>query len=123
MRDKIIILTCLLVTLSACDNQDADRLARVARCAAAKGEALAAENGGMQVIQAKLDALTLDARVSARLRWDKSLEGSRIHVSLVDGAIELAGSVRDDVQRKRAVELAENTSGVAKVNDSLDLSP
>jgi osmotically-inducible protein OsmY len=97
-------------------------MARVGRCAAAKGEAFTAGAGGWQALQANLDELTLDARVSARLRWDKSLEGAQIQVAVTDGAVDLKGTVRDEDQRRRAVGLAESTVGVGKVNDLLVIS-
>ena len=63
----------------------------------------------------------LDARVSARLRWDKALAGSKIQVQAKDGVVELKGPVIDLAQRRRAVELAESTAGADKVTDLLEV--
>src|SRR5262245_962339 len=91
-----------------CSQEDPDHLARVAKCVAAKGEGLTGDADktltGLQALQVNLDELTLDARVSARLRWDKDLAGSQIQVQVRDGAVELKGTVRDLPQRRRAVQ-------------------
>jgi osmotically-inducible protein OsmY len=61
----------------------------------------------------------LAARVDARLRWDKSLEGAHIEVRATSADIALRGTLRDESQRPRAVELAESTLGVDKVSDEM----
>jgi osmotically-inducible protein OsmY len=65
--------------------------------------------------------MALDARVSARLRWDKTLSSEQIHVQATGGIIELKGRVRDLNQRRRAVELAESTVGTEQVLDLLEI--
>ncbi len=62
----------------------------------------------------------LDARVSQRLRWDKSLADSPIQVNVSANVVKLTGNVTDLAQRRRAVELAESTVGVEKVIDALE---
>src|SRR5262245_44442188 len=118
-------LATLLVVLTAagagCDHQDTDRLARVARCVAAKGEALTAgadgQLAGWPSFQANLDEMAPEARVAARLRWDKTLAGTAIQVRGREGIVELTGKVPDLTQRRRAVELAQATVGVTEVTD------
>ena len=58
-------------------------------------------------------------RVTARLRWDKELDGSAIEVIHVGTGVELRGTVRNADQRRRAVMLAESTTAVEGVKDSL----
>jgi osmotically-inducible protein OsmY len=63
---------------------------------------------------------SLDSRVSTRLRWEKSLSGSDIQITVEkSGAVRLQGKVADTAQRTRAVALAESTLGVDKVVDEL----
>jgi osmotically-inducible protein OsmY len=121
------VLVSLGLTVGAigCSQEDPDHLARVAKCVAAKGEGLTGDADktltGWQALQTNLDELTLDARVSARLRWDKDLAGAQIQVQAREGAVELKGTVRDLAQRRRAVELAESTVGTEKVVDRLEV--
>jgi osmotically-inducible protein OsmY len=117
----------LLLGLCGCNHEDADRLARVSRKAAAKVEGLTGSAprrlaDGWQAMRAGWDEIALDARVSARLRWDKGLAGARIEVRASGGTVELEGSVLSANQRARAVELAEATSGVDRVTDKLEIS-
>jgi osmotically-inducible protein OsmY len=108
-----------------CSNDDPDHLARIAKCVAAKSEGLTGDADktltGWQALQANLDELTLDTRVSARLRWDKDLAGARIQVQTKEGAVELKGTVVDLSQRRRAVELAQSTVGTDNVVDQLEI--
>jgi hypothetical protein len=110
----------LLAAAGGCASQDADCLGRVARRAAAKGEELAAGTG-WPAAPANLALWSVEARVAARLHWDKGCESAEIQPTLADGVLELRGSVRDADQRRRAVELAEATAGVEKVNDRLEV--
>src|SRR5262249_27032909 len=101
----------------------ADRLARVARMAAAKVQPPGA-NGekllcGFQAVRGSWDDMALDARVATRLRWDKMLVQAQIEVKATGGVIELKGTVPGEEYRQRALELAGATVGVTRVVDSL----
>jgi hypothetical protein len=61
------------------------------------------------------------ARVTLRLRYEKTLAGSSIQVAAIEGGLELKGKVKDARQKKRAVELAESTTGVDRVTVSLEV--
>jgi osmotically-inducible protein OsmY len=121
------VLSGLVLTVGGvgCSTDDTDHLARVAKCLAAKGEGLTGEADrtltGWQALQANMDEMALDARVSARLRWDKDMTGAQIQVQVKEGAVELKGTVRDLPQRRRAVELAQSTVGTEKVVDQLEI--
>jgi hypothetical protein len=122
-------LSWLVVFLSmcpcACNSGDADRLARVGRRSAAKIDNLTcgAPNklaNSLEAVRINWDDLTLDTRVSARLRWDNLLTDAQVHVRTLDaGTVELSGTVNDDSQRQRAVQLAQSTVGVDRVVDLL----
>jgi osmotically-inducible protein OsmY len=110
-----------------CDNQDTERLAKVGRTLAAKTEALSGgANGtlstGWQAVRADLDEMALDARISARLRWDKNLANTQIRIHTHGGEVELLGTVADQSQRQRAVDLAGSTTGADKVTDKLEVT-
>ncbi|MCI0457879.1 MAG: BON domain-containing protein [Gemmataceae bacterium] len=114
-----------VVLLSAgCTGQDTERLARVGRRIAAQAGALAADcrdgvGSDWHGLCAAADHAGLEARIAARLRWDRGLEGASVRVQASGGTVELTGTVRDLAQRRRAVELAETTLGADKVNDHL----
>src|SRR5262245_35794704 len=105
-----------------CNRQDADRLARVGRkvverAEEASGGVTTSLTTGWQGVRANMDAGGLDARVSSRLRWDKSLADFPIEVSARGGIVELKGTVQNLTQRRRAVELATSTVGTEQVID------
>jgi hypothetical protein len=116
----------LAIVASGCSRQDADHLARIGRKTASRAEALRTNTGnpavpGLQMLRSSMEELTLDARVSARLRWDKDLAALPITVKANGAVVELSGVVRDLNQRRRAVDLAQTTVGVDKVVDGLSL--
>jgi osmotically-inducible protein OsmY len=122
---KVAILAALL--LASCAGDDAEGLARVARLSAVKVEELT--GGAPNKLAASFDSmranwneLALDARVSLRLRWEKDLQGTTIHVEARSGIVELKGKVRDIQQRQRAVQVAQSTTGTVEVIDSLEVS-
>lgn len=112
----------------ACNNQDVDGLTRVARKVSQKSEGLTTTASdklaaGWQALRAHMDEVAVDARVAARIRWDRTLAGLPIEVQGTSGQVQLRGQVRTAEQRQRAVELAESTSGVEKVADELEIVP
>jgi hypothetical protein len=120
------LVVAMTVTSLGCNGDDRDRLARMGRTIAAKTEELTSGAndqlaGGWDAVRADLDKMALDARVSARLRWDKALAGAAIQVHSEGGTVELTGQVADAAQRSRAVDLAESTMGAEKVVDKLDV--
>ncbi len=118
-------LVCLGLFAAGCDGQDADRLAKIGRKAVDKVQVQAGADPGrapdsLQSIRGGLGEFALDAKVSARLRWDKPLEGTAIQVAAVGGgAVKLTGTVPSFEARQRAVQLANSTTGVSKVIDEL----
>jgi osmotically-inducible protein OsmY len=74
-----------------------------------------------------LDALNvargdnLAERVRLRLRWEKVLAEAQIEIIANGKEIELKGNVKNMEQRRRAVELAESTTGVERVLISLTI--
>jgi osmotically-inducible protein OsmY len=118
------LLLVLALVPCACEQQDTERLARVARKAGEKaqcvtGVAEGKVTSGLQAVRAGWDEMALDARVAMRLRWDKALADARIQVHVDGNAILLKGTVVQEDQKRRAVELAQATVGVDKVTDAI----
>lgn len=114
----------LAVLGAGCDGQDVDRLSRVGKRVAEKASAWTAEQelpARWRALRSGGEELPLEARVQARLRWDKGLADSLIEVHAAGPAVELRGQVQDEEQRQRAIELAESTAGVENVTDQLTL--
>jgi hypothetical protein len=121
------LLLGLAALAAGCSREDTERLARVGRRIVARTEALTSDlrenlTSGWQGFCASCEQTGLDARVAARLRWDKGLAEAAIRVEAAGGTVELKGTVRDAGQRQRAVEVAESTAGVEKVTDSLHIA-
>jgi hypothetical protein len=120
------VLLGLAALAAGCNRQDTERLARVGRRVVAKAEALTSDlrenlGDGWKGFCASTELAGLEARVAARLRWDKGLTDAAVTVHATGGDVELKGTVHDPTQRRRAVELAESTAGVEKVTDSMQL--
>ena len=118
------LVLALAALATGCSRQDTERLARIGKRVAARAEALTADcKAGLGTSWSGAGpAVGVGARVSARIRWDKDLAGLTIQVHATGSAVELKGTVRELAQRRRAVELAETTLGVEKVNDQLQIT-
>ena len=114
------------VWITGCNGEDTERLAHVGhkvmeKIESATGNADGKLFGGLQAMRGAAEP-DLAGRVSARLRWDKSLADVKIEVSASGSILELKGSVREPAQKKRVLELAESTDGVDKVTDNLEVA-
>jgi len=118
-RKPVVPLVVFVVFVLGCNRSDQDHLARAAGKAREKINSASGESG--RGLTTGWQSMALDARVSARLRWDKTLSNEQIQVQATGGVIELKGTVRDLGQRRRAVELAESTVGTEQVLDLLEV--
>lgn len=121
MRASFTFISLVLLAVG-CNRQDTERLGSIGKKIAAQAEAATAplrQEWGAQLPPLGTSA---ESRVSARLRWDKSLADARIEVRATPEAIELKGNVNSEEQRRRAVQIAESTTGVSKVSDSLQVA-
>jgi osmotically-inducible protein OsmY len=115
----LILCTC------GCSRQDADRLARIGRVTADRLHGVAGATpdrmaNGWQGARAAVALSALDARVALRLRWDSRLADRDIHVHITaPGVVHLEGTVADNAQHRRALEIARTTQGVQSVVDDL----
>jgi hypothetical protein len=114
-----LLLLALAGLAAGCSRQDTERLGRIGQHLAARVEGLTADC--REGLGDNWHG-TLQARVAARLRWDRGLEGLPIEVRAAGGVVELKGTVEHPGQRQRALELAQTTAGVEKVNDLLRLA-
>lgn len=62
---------------------------------------------------------SMGARVKSNLLWNQETSGMDINVDADGSTVTLSGTVSSDIEKKLAVQLAENTSGVHHVNDNL----
>ena len=75
-------------------------------------------------IQRATRRMTVEARVYARLYWDKSLADALLKIEVKDeGVIVLKGSVPTLDAKHRAFELAQSTVGVNQAIDELAVAP
>ena len=118
-RKPVVPSVVLVLFVLGCNRSDQDHLARAAGKAREKINSASGESG--RGLTTGWQSMALDARVSARLRWDKTLSNEQIQVQATGGLIELKGTVRDLGQRRRAVELAESTVGTEQVLDLLEV--
>lgn len=122
-----LALLPLALSATGCNKSDSDRLGKLGGTVRQKAEKLIAGNNkvirGWQTVPLHLGEVAVDARVSARLSWDRTLADAEIQVQLADGVVELTGQVRNGEQQRRAVALAQSTLGVEKVNDRLEVRP
>ena len=121
------LLWSLALVSSGC-SQDADRLARIFHKTAVKFDGVTGRlrdklHNGWGVVRGSVSEASLDSRVALRLHWDSDMVGADVQVRLAEpGVVELTGIVSDLAQRRRAVELANTTTGVEKVLDRLRIS-
>ena len=65
---------------------------------------------------------TLQEKVQDRLRFENTLTEISFEVLVKDKEVELKGTVKTDLQRQRAAELAETVAGVDRVTNSLQIA-
>jgi osmotically-inducible protein OsmY len=124
-RARLLCVAGLALLLPGCEGQDADRLARIGRKVVDRlqvqtGAAPGRLPDSLQSIRGGLGEFAVDAKVAARLRWDKDLEGTSIQVGAVgNGVVKLTGTVPNFEARRHAVHLARTTVGVNNVVDEL----
>jgi hypothetical protein len=125
MRWKHAIGLLLLGLACGCSREDTERLGLIGQKAAGKLEGLSGGPRGKvscswQALRASLSDTTLDSRVCVRIRWDKLLADADIRIRVVRAGVISVQGQATEVQRRRAVEIAESTLGVEQVIDAFD---
>ncbi|SRR5260370_32767159 len=132
MRKRTSVWTAfavLAVTSLAggCSSQDSEGLKRVCHKATERGQDLTGGSHSKlattwQALRGSAGANAIDSRVAIRLSWDKTLAAADIRVTVSEpGVVKLEGTITDQGQRGRAVELAKATQGVTDVVDALEI--
>src|SRR5262245_10381784 len=76
---------------------------------------------GAQKAGETLEEAGLTAKVKSKITLDDTLDGSRISVTTDDSRVTLTGTVINETQHRRALDLARETSGVSTVVDHLSV--
>ena len=74
---------------------------------------------GVHKTRDSVHSMGVMSRVYGRLHWDKALHSSTLTVKVEDGVVTLQGAVPTQAAKRKAVTLAAETVGVAKVIDEL----
>ena len=98
---------------------DADTVRERARAAGA--DVADKVTAGVERAAETLDEAGLTAKVKSKIALDDTLDGSRIGVSTRGQQVTLTGTVVNEAQHQRALALARETDGVARVFDRLSL--
>ncbi len=71
-----------------------------------------------------VDRMSVEARVYARLHWDKDLGDAELSIDVEDdGAAVIEGVVKSEDAKAKASRLAEDTVGVTRVANRLKVAP
>jgi len=73
-------------------------------------------------MRAKVEQMSVAARVYARIRWDKALSQTSISVDVDKGVATLTGTVPNEAAKTKAGTLAGDTVGVEKVTNQLQVT-
>ncbi|GEM_PF-339376 len=129
---KRLIYTLLALTimmLSGCGKQDKEILATIGKKITLRFESAVTPTRkklevGIQAMKGEMLESSLVDTVLFRIRTDKNLKDHKIEVvSTQDGVITLKGNVPDEPSKVRAIEVAESTKGVTKVESELIEKP
>jgi len=75
--------------------------------------------GAMSDMAGAVDDTWITTKIQSRYFMDDLVKGTRIDVTTENGVVTLAGQVQSDDAKQRAEALAEQTSGVSKVENKL----
>jgi hyperosmotically inducible periplasmic protein len=71
----------------------------------------------------KLDDATLVAKVKAELLRSPDVAGLSVNVDAKNGIVTLSGHAGTETERAKAAQIAQTTSGVAKVDNKIVIKP
>jgi len=120
-----IVLAPILVLVTGCGKQDKEILANIGRKITSKFDSAASPTRkklemGIQAMRGEILESSIEDSVLFRIRTDKNLKDQKIEVSSKEeGVILLKGTVPDEQSKLRAIEVAESTRGVNKVESEL----
>lgn len=122
---RIVGLMCLLFAIAGCSDQELQKLGKVGNKALTKAGEFTSQAGEQIGVSlpaiSNLDQLELANRIYVRLKWDQALQGAHIKVHAVGGKVTLTGQVRNEAQRRWAMEITQGTAGVESVSEALEI--
>ena len=132
MGRRITTLTTLavftLMPLAAgCSSKDSEGLTNVCRKVKERAEDLTGGTNsklatGFRAVRGSASSSAIGCRVAVRLRWEQSLADADIRVTTATpGVVKLEGTITDQNQRSRAIDVAKATQGVTEVQDALEI--
>lgn len=119
----LLLLAGALALQTGCNRQDTEALARIGRKVVDHAQTnVESLRERVDVnLKAPLRPSGLKERVELRLQWDALLADSKIDVSVNENEVELAGTLKSEELRRRAVDLTESTLGVQSINIKLEV--
>jgi BON domain len=113
---------CVVTLCAGCNRQDTECLSRIGRKIGAHAKSSAGDVGGkLDLGWAGKREPTLQEKIQDRLRFENTLTDVIFEVNVKDKEVELKGTVKNPLQRQRAIELAETLAGVEKVTDAIQV--
>src|SRR6266850_2218262 len=61
----------------------------------------------------------ITAKIKAKMYKDPDVKGTEVHVTTLNGVVQLSGFVDSQTARERAEQIARSVSGVVEVHNSL----
>ena len=112
----IVAVTAIFAASSlvtACSRSDRDDLTTRAE---KSSEDLKRSGEKMKV---SVNDATITAKVKAAYLADEAVKGLKINVTTNEGVVTLDGSVASEREHQRAIQIAQGTEGVARIDDKL----
>lgn len=75
----------------------------------------------MEVLRETKDQ-NLTKRIQERIKWDKRVSNTDVHVMSRGGKVTLIGNVDSSLKKSAALELARSTKGVSSVENKIEVS-
>lgn len=77
---------------------------------------------GWESLKRTVDRMGVQGRVYSRLRWDKHFADTQFEIDVEDDVVILRGVVASLQAKQKALQIAEDTIGVDRVNDELTVA-
>ncbi len=122
---RIVAILSLALAIAGCSDQELQKIGKVGNKALDKAGEFTGQAGDQIGVTlptiTNLDQMDLANRIYVRLKWDQGLQGAGIKVRAIGGKVTLTGHVRNEAQRRWAVEIAQATAGVESVSETLEV--
>ncbi len=120
-KAAVVVLVFVLGFAATMDRAPAQIGERVDRALDRLGDNI---REGWEEARGAVNRMGLQARVYSRVRWEKALENETVEIDVqASDAVVLRGNVKSEAAKHKAIELARDTVGVARVVDELRVVP